>query len=165
MLQTKLLSSLHRVLPNECPDAGIAALSAFENEPLSFQVAFRSLDTVKECVYMRVHSDLPVTPYFVGYVPVLHATGAVIGEEGKAGLYPDMLLPKTLNAKVSYCGSKTRLRYYEIGERQQQIATKDSWQACWLTVNEAAKAVNTVAAEGMSTEDILKAALKKMITF
>ena len=111
MLQTKLLSSLHRVFP-DAPDCGapITALSAFENEPLSFQVAFRLVgEPVKECVYMRVQSTLPVTPYFVGYVPVLHATGAVIGEEGKTGLYPDMLLPKTLNAKVSYCGSKTRL--------------------------------------------------------
>lgn len=142
MLQTKLMSSLHRVFPDapDC-DVSVTSLSAFQNEPLSFQVAFKSLDTVKECVYMRVYSDLEVTPYFVGYVSVLHATGAVIGEEGKTGLYPDMLLPKTLNAKVAYCGSKTRLRYYEIGERQQQIATKDSWQACWLTVNEAAKTV------------------------
>ena len=41
----------------------------------------------------------------------------------------------------------------------------DAMTALGYSRSEAAKAVNTVAAEGMSTEDILKAALKKMITF
>ena len=41
----------------------------------------------------------------------------------------------------------------------------DAMTALGYSRSEAAKAVNAVAAEGMSTEDILKAALKKMITF
>ena len=41
----------------------------------------------------------------------------------------------------------------------------DAMTALGYSRSEAAKAVNGVAAEGMSTEDILKAALKKMITF
>ena len=39
----------------------------------------------------------------------------------------------------------------------------DAMTALGYSRSEAAKAVNAVAAEGMSTEDILKAALKKMI--
>ena len=41
----------------------------------------------------------------------------------------------------------------------------DAMTALGYSRSEAAKAVNAVAAEGLSTEDILKAALKKMITF
>ena len=41
----------------------------------------------------------------------------------------------------------------------------DAMTALGYSRSEAAKAVNAVAADGMSTEDILKAALKKMITF
>ena len=41
----------------------------------------------------------------------------------------------------------------------------DAMTALGYSRSEAAKAVNGVAAEGMSTEDILKAALKKMIIF
>lgn len=41
----------------------------------------------------------------------------------------------------------------------------DAMTALGYSRSEAAKAVNAVAAEGMTTEDILKAALKKMISF
>lgn len=41
----------------------------------------------------------------------------------------------------------------------------DAMTALGYSRSEAAKAVNAVAADGMSTEDILKKALKKMITF
>lgn len=41
----------------------------------------------------------------------------------------------------------------------------DAMTALGYSRSEAAKAVGAVAAEGMSTEDILKAALKRMITF
>ena len=41
----------------------------------------------------------------------------------------------------------------------------DAMTALGYSRSEAAQAVNAVAAEGMTTEDILKAALKRMITF
>ena len=41
----------------------------------------------------------------------------------------------------------------------------DAMMALGYSRSEAGKAVNAVAAEGMTTEDILKAALKKMIAF
>ena len=44
-----------------------------------------------------------------------------------------------------------------------KFAAIDAMTALGYSRSEAAKAVNAVAAEGMSTEDILKAALKKMI--
>ncbi len=41
----------------------------------------------------------------------------------------------------------------------------DAMIALGYSRNEAGKAVNAIAAEGMTTEDILKAALKKMVAF
>lgn len=41
----------------------------------------------------------------------------------------------------------------------------DAMMALGYSRNEAGKAVNAIAAEGMTTEDILKAALKKMVAF
>ena len=41
----------------------------------------------------------------------------------------------------------------------------DAMMALGYSRNEAGKAVSAVAAEGMTTEDILKAALKKMVAF
>ena len=42
---------------------------------------------------------------------------------------------------------------------------RSAMMALGYSRNEAGKAVNAIAAEGMTTEDILKAALKKMVAF
>ena len=51
------------------------------------------------------------------------------------------------------------------GSNGAKFEAMDALAALGYSRSEAAKAVNGVAAEGMTTEDILKAALKKMVTF
>ena len=51
------------------------------------------------------------------------------------------------------------------GSNGAKFEAMDALAELGYSRSEAAKAVNGVAAEGMTTEDILKAALKKMVTF
>lgn len=53
----------------------------------------------------------------------------------------------------------------ELGGGDVKFEAMDAMAALGYSRSEAAQAVNAVAAEGMTTEDILKAALKRMITF
>ena len=52
-----------------------------------------------------------------------------------------------------------------VGGGNAKFEAIDAMTALGYSRSEAAQAVNAVAAEGMTTEDILKAALKRMITF
>ena len=52
-----------------------------------------------------------------------------------------------------------------VGGGDAKFEAIDAMTALGYSRSEAAQAVNAVAAEGMTTEDILKAALKRMITF
>lgn len=52
-----------------------------------------------------------------------------------------------------------------VGRGNAKFEAIDAMTALGYSRSEAAQAVNAVAAEGMTTEDILKAALKRMITF
>ena len=84
MLNLILLSSLDRVFPQSCPEIPLTAISCFENEPLSFQAAFRLRRDPEGPrtlpVYARVESDLDISTYLVGYVPVLHTDVGIGGE-------------------------------------------------------------------------------------
>jgi hypothetical protein len=92
MLETILLSSLHRVFPSHCPASAFHRLSGFQNEPLSFQLAYRLKEGRTQAVYPRIECPLPLRLYAVGYVPVVHTD---VGLEGTPapGLFGDMLLP------------------------------------------------------------------------
>ena len=146
MLELKLLSSLHRVFTDECPDTEVNCLSCFENEPLSFQAAFRLKEGGEEArtlpVYMRVESELPVTCYLVGYVPVLH-TDVGIGGEHKPGLFGDMLLPKKTNPRILDIPYPWSCCYFEEGEETTLNAACDSWQSLWICVNENGKTLKS----------------------
>ena len=52
-----------------------------------------------------------------------------------------------------------------VGGGDAKFEAIDAMTALGYSRSEAAQAVSAVAAEGMTTEDILKAALKRMITF
>jgi hypothetical protein len=140
MLETILLSSLHRVFPGHCPTPDFHHLSGFQNEPLSFQLAYRLKEGRTQAVYPRIECALPLHLYAVGYVPVVHTD---VGLEGTPapGLFGDMLLPKQVNPPLEYKGSPWGLRYFEKGERTTLNAACDSWQALWLTLNEDAATV------------------------
>lgn len=144
MLNLILLSSLDRVFPQSCPEIPLTAISCFENEPLSFQAAFRLRRDPEGPrtlpVYARVESDLDISTYLVGYVPVLH-TDVGMGGEPAPGLFGDMLLPKKTNPPIAEMGYPWKTLYFEQGEKITLNAANDSWQSLWFIVNEAQKNV------------------------
>lgn len=142
MLNTKILSSLERVFPDECPKTSLKELSGLRNEALSFQLAFK-LNKAENYVpvLLRVESDLPINLYIENCVQVKQVGSTVCENAPKAGLYPDILLPKATNPEVFALRGE---HYAEKGEKTVVNASADAWQAFWLTVNEGGK--ETVAA-------------------
>ncbi len=124
MLKTVVVSSLERVFPNEVPK-GIKGVSGFKNEPVSFQVAFRYNETKVSRIFIDVESDLPVSCYNVGYVPVAHVGGHTPERSHKSDLYPDILYPHSNKSKPV--------------EQYPFFACGDSWYTLWVTVNEKGK--------------------------
>ncbi len=144
LIQAVPLSSLHKMFPQEDPtEKAVSAFSALQNEPLSFQVAYKSVapDALTTPFYLRIESDLPVAVYEVGYVPVLQAGDPGVSPEAySAGLFADMLLPKKTNPRAGEKNFPTRKLFFEE-DRIQLHAVADSWKALWLTVNENEKTV------------------------
>ncbi len=179
MLKTVALSSLERVFPNgNFEEKTFKSISAMKNEPVSFQVAYKLFDSADLSipVNVKVETDLPVSLFAVGCVPVLHTS--VAGEDfAKAGLFPDVLYEKKINPEYIEGHSPTRTIFTEKGDRTQLNATVDSWQSVWLTVNEKAKTIKSgrykvkvsfldrrsteVMSESEVTVDIIDASLAK----
>lgn len=74
MLKTKLLSSLHKVFPDELPCGGLLKASALRNEAFSFQVAYcaEEKESLSGCtsipLYVETECELPISAYRVDYV-------------------------------------------------------------------------------------------------
>ena len=62
-------------------------------------------------------------------------------------------------------GEMWQREFSPTGGTDARFEAIDAMMALGYSRNEAGKAVNAIAAEGMTTEDILKAALKKMVAF
>lgn len=139
-----VLSSLYRVFPEIDPsEHQITAFSCMKNEPLSFQVAFKFDDSspaVSVPFNLKIDSDLPVSLYSEGAVPVLQSLEPTLEDKYRAGIFYDMLLPKTVNPKLTARSNAWDTRYFD-DDNIQLHAVKDSWKAIWLTVNEAEKMV------------------------
>lgn len=140
-----VLSSLYRVFPEVDPTAAEKlSFSCLRNEPLSFQIAFKFTDESNPAeslpFNLKIESDLPVSLYSEGAVPVLQSHDPNLQDNYRAGIFYDMLLPKTVNPKLIARSNAWDTRYFD-GDNIQLHAVKDSWKAVWLTVNEAEKAV------------------------
>lgn len=139
LIQTVPLSSLYKIFPQSQPQEKRAnSFSALVNEPLSFQVAYKVADSKRRAISfcLKIESDLPVSVYEEGYVPVLQASDpGVSPEDYSAGLFADMLISKKTNPKVSACDFPTQKLFFEE-DKLQLHAVKDSWKGLWLTVNE-----------------------------
>lgn len=143
MLQTKLVSSLAKVFPDEVQGTEYKKGSALRNEPFSFQVAYRAMTVDRRPVpiYTRIESDLDlnlITCYKVGFVPVMSASRSETDEyfaRTDAGLYPDPLFKRNTNNEVApdepWSG-----RRFELGEKNQLTATPNSYQSLWITIND-----------------------------
>ena len=141
MIQTVVLSSLHRVFPDSCPESSrITRLTAFKNEPVSFQIAFRTTDGSDRTnpFNLKTESDAQLSCYLVGYVPVLHTHIPNIENVPGPGLYPDMLLPKSADSETVNEGFEyfNQDLYFEKGENTHLYAADDCWQSLWVTFNE-----------------------------
>ncbi len=136
VLKTAVLSSLHRVFPQSCPEeAAINNYSFLRNEPLSFQVAYKDTRKGAHAVNVRIESELPVSLYAVQGVPVLHTDVDRLERPAEVGIYPDVLIPKKVNPELSNDGFWSS-DYFEVGEKKLLTALSSAWQSIWLTVNE-----------------------------
>ena len=100
----------------------------------------------------------------------MDSTGAV-GTKGSSADFGSVMTGrgvKTAASSVSSCGAGAAGAAgiaESVGGGDAKFEAIDAMTALGYSRSEAAQAVNAVAAEGMTTEDILKAALKRMITF
>lgn len=138
-LHTRLLSSLHKVYPDFVPQAAFTGGTLMQNEPFSFQIAYKT-ENDSIGVYIETESEgLPLSQYRVDYVPLLyaHSSGRDGSEERQTpGLYPDVLQPRQTNPPIVEEGFSWQPQYYEQNERNLLHAIPDSWQSLWFTVNE-----------------------------
>ncbi len=142
-IKTVVLSALHRVLPEVDPTmAEKHSFSCMKNEPLSFQVAFKvtAEETISIPFNLKIESDLPISLYSEGAVPVLQTSELKLEDKFRAGVFYDMLLPKTVNPKLKNGGNPWSKVHFD-GDNIQLHAVRDSWKAIWLTVNENEKTV------------------------
>lgn len=142
-IETRILSSLHKVFFTDCPVWENPFLSVLANEPASFQVAYRLLShtdprfAMKCPIYVQVQSDLPISLYSVGNLPVVHATCEMQEESRGPGLYPDVLWPKAVNPPLLAEGYPwNRQIYFEQDEAITLYADCDAWQSLWVVINE-----------------------------
>lgn len=138
------LSSLYKLFPEIDPtEKRRERFSALKNEPLSFQIAYR-LETENDfsvSFYPKIETDLPISLYEVGFVPVLHTTAPMVKPESyRPGLFPDLLLSKKVNPPIENAKAPWGSFRFEK-DRLMTHATMDSWKALWFTVNEEEKNV------------------------
>ena len=138
-LKTIVLNSLEKVFPeiDPTPCKAVSGFSCFNNEPLSFQIAYK-LDTdaaAATSVFAKITTDLPISLYSVGYVPVLQSSENDLDDKYRAGLFPDRLLAKKTNPKIEL--KRYPWAAFHVEDDAVHIAAQsDSWRALWVTVNE-----------------------------
>lgn len=135
------LSSMARIFPDAAPEGTpIAELSCLANEPLSFQVAYKLISNQVFTVgtYVQIESDLPISLYAVGYLPVLQTRDPANDDKYQPGLFGDILFPKKANARIKAVRYPWETVYLE-DDKTRLIARTDTWQGIWLTVNEDGK--------------------------
>lgn len=145
-MKTMVLSSLEKVFPEIDPeeDKRREGFSCLDNEPLSFQIAYKfDGDEVRATtVFARITTELPVSLYSVGFVPVLQAGDPNLNDQYRAGLFPDRLLEKKVNPKIGI--KHYPWRGIHIEEDAVHIAARsDSWGSLWITVNENKKKIKS----------------------
>ncbi len=138
MITTKLYHSLIPVKPMGCEGDELRNYSLCQNEPFSFQMAYTITDGSAESIpfLIKVKTNLPINAYYVGCVPVIHADFAGIEPKQPIGMYPDILVPKKVNAELVKKEAWGEYMYFEANENLLLFAYNDSWQSIWFTVNE-----------------------------
>ena len=143
-LETKLISSLGKIFPDEVKGESLKSASLLRNEAFSFQVAFKNEESFNEItrVYVRVETDLDITlvsEYFEGYVPIIRADFANSDdyfERKTAGLYPDILFQRKTNAEICDDGLSWLPIWTEQNQKYLIESANDSYKGLWFTINE-----------------------------
>ena len=140
-MKTVLLDSLGKIFPDEVVGNAPENATMLRNERLSFQIAFRlepGEEAFLNALSVSVESDIPVTEYRIGFVPVLkscpkkHDSGF---DRTTPGLYPDPLYRRKSVHAVKDNGSFAPM-WLEEDENELLAAVEDSWQGLWFTLNE-----------------------------
>ena len=141
-IKAVVLSSLYRVFPEVDPtEAQKTNFSCLKNEPLSFQIAYNSVgDDLSLPFNVKIDSDLPISLYSEGAIPVLQPTDRGLLDRYRPGIFYDMLLPKSVNPKLTESRGPWNKIYFD-GDNTQLHAAKDSFKALWLIVNENEKII------------------------
>ena len=146
-IQLRVLNSMDKVFPDKIPSGELTALTAFQNEPFSFQIAYRG-EANPQAMIVRVESDVEeyLTSYRVDYVPLRKGYGkgfwadnlGAVDREGP-GLYPDPLLPRLVNPPIIEGNYPWHTNHFEENEKNILYAMPDCWGSVWFSVNEDGK--------------------------
>ncbi len=143
-LETKLISSLGKIFPDEVKGESLKTASLLRNEAFSFQVAFKNEEGFNDIarIYVRVETDLDInliSQYLEGYVPVTRADyidSDDYFERKTAGLYPDVLFARKTNTEILDDGLSWLPIWTEQNQKYLLESVIDSYQGLWFTINE-----------------------------
>lgn len=142
IVNVAVLSSLYKAFPDVDPQGTQKnGFSALKNEPLSFQLGFKlALDDGTPAVpfNLKIESELPISVYSEGTVPVSQPFEVKLSENYRSGLFYDILYPKTANSKIKTKSYPWTKLYFD-SDSCKFSASADSWKFAWLTVNEDGK--------------------------
>ena len=137
MLETKILSSLCKVFPKEIKGEEINELSAFSDEPVSFQIAFRTTGSLFRHVYLEIETDIENwEEYLVGFVPVIEAEIEKNDEyfdSKEPGMYPDTLHKRKTKRDIVTISYPWKDLKFEENQTYPLDASR-SWQSVWFTI-------------------------------
>ena len=134
--------SLARIFPQGEVPPHSDSFTALRNEPLSFQIGYTVEEAPNATFYLRIQSDLPISLYDEGCVPLITTANAVLTEQYAPGTFPDLLLPRPVNPPLEPIHNAYRRATNTVSEqsgRIPQIAYRGTIRALWLTVNEDGK--------------------------
>ncbi len=143
-ISVNLLSSQIKIFPDTAPGEYPALKpehrSFLSGEPFSFQIAVRTAGGAVHPISASVTSELPVSVYKIGYVPLISARNPN-EEAGYArsggGLYPDVLLARPSSPEiVRYPNAWGSALYCEADTQATFNCSWDVTMGLWVTLNE-----------------------------
>ena len=137
----KIVSSQYKNVIGRCDDTlderTVRYASMLKNDSFSFQALYRS-EKEYEAVNMTACGDLPISAWRVDTVAVVspRATECNAYEWDKAGLYPDILMPRpTAPQKTAVKNPWSHDLSREKDTDNLLNATNGTYQSVWFTVN------------------------------
>jgi len=140
-MQTRLLSSMAKVYADQIYGEDLENPVIFQNEPFSFQMSYRSEESMVEPIYAVIESSLPlevISEYKETQLPVaspVFSMDAKNYERKDICLAPDPLLKRQTEHEI-LVDSTWGAFYYEKDEPNTLNALPLSYQSLFFTINE-----------------------------